>query len=71
MVEVRRKEKESVGSLIRRFTRKVQQSRVLLEARGNTYRSRPKSKTKKQKDALRRISKRKEYQRLEKLGKAS
>ena len=69
MVEVRRREKESTGSLLRRFSRKVQQSRILLEARKNAHRSRPKSKTKKQRDALRREQKRKEYNRLRKLGK--
>jgi small subunit ribosomal protein S21 len=69
MVEVRKREKESTGSLMRRFTRKVQQSRVLLEARKRAHRARPKSKTKKRKDALRREIKRKEYDRLRKLGK--
>jgi len=69
MVEVRRREKESTGSLLRRFTRKVQQSRVLLEARSHVHRSRAKSKTKKKKDALRRIVKRKHYDHLRKLGK--
>lgn len=71
MVEVRKREKESTGSLLRRFTRKVQQSRVLLEARSQNYRTRPKSKTKKQKDALRKETKRKEYNRLRKLGKVA
>jgi len=71
MVEVRRREKESIGSLVRRFTRKVQQSRILLEARSHAHRARPKSKTKKQRDALRRVIKRKEYDRLRKLGKIS
>lgn len=70
MVEVRRREKESTGSLLRRFTRKVQQSRVLLDARKKAHRTRPKSKTKVRKDALRRVIKRKEYDRLRKLGKA-
>ncbi|MBI2053010.1 MAG: 30S ribosomal protein S21 [Candidatus Ryanbacteria bacterium] len=69
MVEVRKREKETTGSLLRRFTRKVQQSRILLEARTHAHRMRPKSKTKKHKDALRREAKRKEYERLRKLGK--
>jgi len=70
MVEVRKRDKESTGSLLRRFTRKVQQSKILLEARSHAHRMRAKSKTKKKKDALRRIAKRKEYDRLRKLGKA-
>ena len=45
-IEVKRKEKEPVGSLLRRFTRRVQQSGVLLNARkGRFYR---KAKTKRQ-----------------------
>lgn len=71
MVEVRKREKESTGSLMRRFTRKVQQSRVLLEARSLAYRERPKSKIKKRKDALRREVRRKEFDRLRKLGKVA
>ncbi|MEK7642930.1 MAG: 30S ribosomal protein S21 [Patescibacteria group bacterium] len=69
MVEVRKREKETTGSLLRRFTRKVQQSRILLDVRGSAYRTRPKSKTKKKKDALKRLEKRKHYDRLRKLGK--
>ncbi|MDA1335066.1 MAG: 30S ribosomal protein S21 [bacterium] len=71
MVEVRKKEKETTGSLMRRFSRKVQQSKILIEARAKTFQTRPKSKTKKKKDAIRRIIKRKEYDRLRKLGKIS
>src|SRR3989344_3123273 len=52
MVEVRRREKESTGSLLRRFSRKVQQSRILLEARSLAHSKRPKSKTKKRKDSI-------------------
>ena len=71
MVEVQKREKESTGSLLRRFGRKVQQSRILLDARGRAYRTRKKSKTKKRKDALRKEIKRKEYGKLRKLGKIS
>jgi len=71
MVEVRRREKESTGSLLRRFSRKVQQSRILLEARSLAHSKRPKSKTKKRKDALLREQRRKHFDRLRKLGKVS
>jgi len=33
MIEVKKKDNESVGSLLRRFSRKVQQSGLLLQAR--------------------------------------
>ncbi|MEK7630660.1 MAG: hypothetical protein AAB417_01345 [Patescibacteria group bacterium] len=69
MVTVLKREKETTGSLLRRFSKKVQQSKILLKARSLNVRSRPKSKTKKKKDALRRVTKRKEYDRLRKLGK--
>ena len=71
MVEVRKREKESTGSLLRRFTRKVQQSKILISARAAARRERAKSKTKKKKDALRKIASRRAYDRLKKLGKAS
>lgn len=71
MVEVRRREKESTGSLLRRFSRKVQQSRILLKARSLAHSTRPKSKMKKRKDALLREKRRKEFDRLRKLGKIS
>lgn len=69
MVEVRRHEKESVGSLFRRFTRKIQRSGILLRARSLAFRKRKKSKTRVRKDALRRLEARKRYVYLEKMGK--
>ena len=71
MVEVRKREKETTGSLMRRFSRKVQQSRILLEARSQTFHTRAKSQLKKKKDALRKIARRKEFDKLRKLGKVS
>ena len=38
MVEVRRREHETIGSLLRRFTRRVQQSGILLNARKYRFR---------------------------------
>lgn len=69
MVEVRRHEKESVGSLLRRFSRKIQRSGILLRARSLAFRKRKKSKTRIRKEALRRIESRKRYLYLEKMGK--
>ena len=53
-VEVRRKEKEPVGSLLRRFTRRVQQSGVLLSARRGRFYVKPKNKRQVKASALRR-----------------
>lgn len=53
-VEVRRKEKEPVGSLLRRFTRRVQQSGVLLNARRGRFYVKSKTKRQTKASALRR-----------------
>lgn len=53
-IEVRRKEKEPVGSLLRRFTRRVQQSGVLLNARRGRFYQKPKTKRQIKASALRR-----------------
>jgi len=69
MVEVRRRPQETTGAMLRRFTRRVQQSGILLRARKmKSYR--PKlTKRMKRERALRRIEIKKERERLVKLGK--
>ena len=68
-LEVRKKEKETSQDLIRRFTKRVQQSGVLLQARKTMFKQRPKSDEAKKRAALRREQLKKEYQKLKKLGK--
>ncbi len=69
MVEVRKKEGESSTAMMRRFTRRVQLSGVLLEARrGKFYHRKPKKRAMRER-ALRRTKKLQEIKRLEKLGK--
>lgn len=67
-LKVRRKEKETPPSLIRRFSRRVRQSGILLQARKSRFRARPKSRQMKKRAALRREELKKEYERLEKMG---
>jgi ribosomal protein S21 len=67
-LEVRRKEKEPVQSLLRRFAKKVQQSGILVQARKIRFRERNKSRQMKKRAALRREELRKEYERKKKLG---
>ncbi len=69
MIEVKRKERESVESLLRRFTRRVQQSGVLLEARKIQYYRPKKSKLRVRQEAMKREENKIEKNRLEKLGK--
>jgi ribosomal protein S21 len=68
-LEIKRREKESVQSLVRRFTRAVQQSGILIRAREKMYRDREKSENLKREAALRRDELRKKYEKLKKLGK--
>ena len=68
-VGVKRRENESVGSLLRRFSRKIQRSKILIGARAKQYRERSKSQYKKKKEALRRIKWQEGMERLRKLGK--
>ncbi len=66
---VRKKEKETSQNLIRRFTKRVQQSGVLLQARKMMFKQRRKSDESKKRAALRREDLKKQYQILKKLGK--
>lgn len=68
-LEVRKRNKESVGAFLRRFSRVVQQSGVLIRARGAQYRTRPATKRLRKVEALKRIVWRKNMERLRKLGK--
>jgi len=68
-VEVVKNQNETSISLIRRFTKRLQGSRVLSRARGLRFRERPQSKLKKKGRALKRIAKHTEIEKLKKLGK--
>ena len=69
MPEIRRKEHETAPAMLRRFTRSVQQSGVLLQARKiRFYLSKPTKRVMRER-ALRKIKNNKERLRLEKLGK--
>jgi len=54
MIEVKRKDNESIGSLLRRFSKKIQQSGLLLQARSSRFVEKEKSRTERRKSALRR-----------------
>ena len=68
-LEVKKKQKESVGALLRRFSRAVQQSGMLVRVRSLRYRTRPKTKRVRKVEALKRIVWKKNMDRLRKLGK--
>ena len=69
MAEIRRKEHETMPAMLRRFTRSVQQSGVLLQARKTRFYLSKLTKLKVRERALRKIKATKERDRLEKLGK--
>jgi hypothetical protein len=68
-LEVRRQEKESSQKLIRRFTKSLQESGLLIRARKIRFKEREKSEQLKKRAALRREELKRKYQKLEKWGK--
>lgn len=68
MVEVRKKEGESSGTLIYRFTKKVQQSGVLRESKKRRFSHRAINRAKRRLSALHRETKKREVERSKKLG---
>lgn len=68
-LEVKKKERENSQSLVRRFTKSMQQSGILIRTRKSQHRIRKKSKEMRKKAALRREEIKKEYEKLKKLGK--
>lgn len=69
MVEVRKRDNESSESLVRRFTKRVQQSGVLIRAKKRRFHENPKNKRAVREDALRRIAIHEEREILRKIGK--
>ena len=69
MIEVKKKDRESSESLIRRFSRRVQQSGVLVKARRSRFRADEKTKREKISGAIYKEKVRKVVSRLKKMGK--
>ena len=69
MVEVKRKPNESIGSLMRRFNRFVQQSGVLLKAKSDQFRQKKWTDRKEKNAAIMGLHLRELRKKLEKLGK--
>ena len=66
--EIIKQERETNQSLIRRFTKRLRESGILMGAKRAVFHRREKSKKVQRKATLRRLEKRKEYERLVKLG---
>ena len=69
MIEVKRKDRESPESLIRRFSRRIQQSGVLMRARKTRFRVDEKSKREMREGAMYKLKVKKMVNKLKKMGK--
>ena len=69
MIEVKRKDRESPESLIRRFSRRVQQSGVLVQARRSRFRMEDKTKREMRQGAMYKEKVKKIVSKLKKMGK--
>ncbi|MEK7637384.1 MAG: 30S ribosomal protein S21 [Patescibacteria group bacterium] len=69
MIEVKKRENESSESLVRRFTKRVQQSGVLIRAKKRRFYENPKNKRAVREDALRRQAIREQRELLRRQGK--
>ncbi|MEK9135179.1 MAG: hypothetical protein AAB451_02670 [Patescibacteria group bacterium] len=67
-LEVKKQNRENNQSLLRRFSKGMQQSGILILAKKRRFVQRVKSEDMKKKSALRRLEKRDEYEKLKKLG---
>jgi len=68
-LKVKKQNRESTQSLVRRFSQKMRKSGILLEARKKQFKRRKKSSQLKKRTALRREKLREKYEKLKKLGK--
>lgn len=68
-IEVTKTTNESNASLLRRFSKRVSGTGLVRKVRGSRFHLRTKSELKKKQDALKKLKKRDEYERLFKLGK--
>ena len=67
---IKRKDGESIGSLLYRFTKGMQRSGILREAKKRKHHSRPVSRAKRKLSAIHRETKKKEMERMRKMGLA-
>ena len=68
LIEVKKKEGESFDSLLKRFSRKVQQNGILYRARKIRYFERKKSRNLRRRSALRRAELKVEREEMKRLG---
>ena len=69
VIDIRKNPNENNASILRRFSRRIQESGIIRKVKGSRYNERKDSKMKMKKSALKRLGRRKEIEHLKKLGK--
>ncbi len=69
VIEVSKNPNENNASILRRFSRKVQESGIIQKVKKNRYNERALSKLKVKQGTLKKLGRRKEIEKLRKLGK--
>ena len=69
VIQVKKNPNENNSSILRRFSRRIQESGIIRKVKGTRYNIRKESKLKVKKSALRRIARKKEIEKLKKLGR--
>lgn len=69
IIEIKKNPNENNSSILRRFSRKIQESGIIRKVKGARYNERKESKLKVKKSTLKRMARRKEVEYLKRLGK--
>ncbi|HEV7423562.1 MAG TPA: hypothetical protein VGO21_00030, partial [Candidatus Paceibacterota bacterium] len=69
VIEVKKNPNENNSSILRRFSRRIQESGIIRKVKGSRYNLRKESKLKVKKSALKRMGRRAQIEKLKKLGK--
>ncbi len=69
IIEIKKNPSENNASVLRRFSRKVQESGIIQKVKGARYNDREESKLKVKMGTLKKLAKKKDIEKLKKLGK--
>jgi ribosomal protein S21 len=69
VIEINKNGNENNASVLRRFSRRIQESYIIQKVKSSRYNKRKESKLKVKKGTLKRLERRKEIEKLRKLGK--
>lgn len=69
VIEINKNPNENNASVLRRFSRRIQESNIIQKVKGSRYNKRKESKLKIKKSTLKHLERRKETEKLRKLGK--